>query len=70
MQQLFSDTDMPHETWINCIFVVPGHALNFLITLSISYIKIVYSYLSFLAFSLSVSLSFPSLHSKAAKGDS
>lgn len=33
------------------VFLVPGHALGFLITLSISYIKIVFSYLSVLAFS-------------------
>lgn len=36
-------------------FVVPGHALNFLITLSISYVKIVYSYLSVHACSFSLS---------------
>lgn len=38
------------------LFVILGHALNFLITLSISYIKIVYSYLSVHACSLSLSL--------------
>lgn len=37
------------------LFVILGHALNFLITLSISYIKIVYSYLSVHACSLSLS---------------
>lgn len=39
------------------VFIVPGHALKFLITLSISYVKIVYSYLSVHACSLSLSLS-------------
>lgn len=37
------------------VFVVLGHALNFLITLSISYVKIVYSYLCVHACSLSLS---------------
>lgn len=41
------------------VFIVPGHALNFLITLSISYVKIVYSYLSVHACSLSLSFLFP-----------
>ena len=54
-KKLFGDTDTPHEMQINCIFVVPRHAWNFLITLSISCIKIVYGYLSVLAF-LSLSL--------------